>query len=74
MTPPVRRFEPGASGMWYAHILTKAGYRVRFKKANMYAVVEPGKSKEKNITQKKLDALIDKLRAEQGLEPIRKVG
>lgn len=71
MTPPVRRFEPGASGMWYGKILSDLGYQVRYLNSNVYFVKYP-RGHTKRMSQKQLTAFIDRLRLENGLEPIRK--
>lgn len=71
MTPAVRRFEPGASGMWYGNLLSDLGYRVRYLNSNVYFVKYP-RGNIKRMSQKQLTAFIDRLRLENGLEPIRK--
>lgn len=76
MTPavPIRRFEPGASGMWYASFLRECGYEVINRAPNIYWVrcVIPSPGRWEKYSQKEICDFINENRIECGLEPIRK--
>jgi hypothetical protein len=66
-----RRFEIGASGMWYAAFLREAGISCVYRSGGVY-LVQVGKGKPRKMRQKQLSELIDRERVKAGLEPIKR--
>lgn len=72
----VRRFEPGASGDYQAikSFLLDRGYVLSSGRAGLtYQISRPGqRGRPKGIGWAKIIALVDELRASEGLEPLKR--
>jgi hypothetical protein len=70
-----RRFEAGASSELETirHFLERRGYRLSFSKVSGYAVAQ-GDSRPRKLDRTGLFRFVDKIRAEEGLQPFNPGG
>jgi len=71
-TVPVRRFEPGASSLYFFAFLEGCGYSVHSINGHRYGVRFGKIERYKNMTHAQVMELVDELRKNSGLEPFRK--
>lgn len=71
MTPPVRRFEPGASAYYFLGFLEQRGLKVTTRKGAHWFYIE-GRGRPKRVNYLQMIEILDEERIKAGLEPIRR--
>lgn len=71
-TVKVRRFEPGATGVYFFEFLQSCGYDVHSANGHRYGIRRGKMGRFKSVSRAEIMEIVDAERKKRGLEPFKK--